>query len=196
MTRYCLPLLVLSSVIAAIFVERFFQKRPAVIYTLILVLTFTSMPYVFRNNFRRLVSNKKQTVFNTSRLEQYFRNDSSLYPPYVQAAGEVAGRQCADVGLYMGFNTWDYPLGVMLQQGLHQKVRLEHVNISDLTPQNYPSGPFRPCALISVYYSEEEILLGKEMFKKVKDFDKTAVYVRSGSGQSLGPVTPKKFSAL
>ena len=196
MTRYNLPLLVLSSAVAVFFFEKYFEKRRAVIYILIFALTLTAMPYVFRNNFRRLVSAKKQTVFNTSRIDQYFRNDSSLLSPYVEAVNEVVAMNCSEVGLYMGFNFWDYPLGMIFKEKFHKSVRLEHVYISDYTPSDYPLGPFRPCALISVFHNEEEIVLGKERFKKVKDFDKTAVYVHNPDDPIPHQVTPVKFFAL
>lgn len=194
MTRYALPLLVLGGIVVSLFLDKVSKRKPPIFYILVFILTATSMPYVFKNNLRRLVSKQKQTVFNTPRLDQYFRNDSSLLEPYSLAVEQVYAMNCHNVGLYMGFNTWDYPLWIIFSERFKNDIRLEHLNISHLTPQKYPLGPFQPCAVVSVYYREDRIdFPAGESFQKIKDFNSTAVYAPLYNEQKLTDVKPNIF---
>ena len=190
-TRYCLPLLVLSMAAVALGAELFARQR-IVIGFLILSLTVTAMPYVFQNNLRRIYSAKKETIFNASRLQQYFRNDRSLLVPYQEALDSVLSRSCDRVGLYMGFNYWDYPFWVMAGEKSHHPIRFEHVKISHFTPSVYPLGDFKPCALIAVDYNANEIILGGNVFRKTSDYGKTSVY----TPDHVTPVTPERIFVL
>ena len=136
------------------------------------------MPYVFRNNLRRIISSK-QTIFNTSRLAQYFRNDSALEVPYIQAVRYVAAARCDQVGLFMNANYWDYPFWVIFEKKGY-KVRLEHMRLSRIAPKAYPLGPFNPCAVIALNISDEELVIeGYPVFKKAQEFPSESSFVRN-----------------
>ncbi len=143
-----------------------------------------------------MIASKKQTVFNTPRVEQYFRNDRSFYEPYVSAINEIADLNCHDIGIYMDFNHWDYPLWVIAEQKLSRPFRMEHVKINQMVPEQYPLGSFSPCAIISVHYVShpQELQFGQDnIYRKIKDFGRTAVFVPDGFKHNF---VPEKFKVL
>jgi len=176
-TRYFCAHYALASVAAGIFIERFFRKKAWVVGILVLTFSLTAIPYVFRNNMRRLVSTSKQTVFNTTRMDQYFRMDSSLIPPYTSAVNAVKSMECDQIGLYMGFNRWDYPLFVLLDKAIPGGYRTEHLVIHETAPAEYPLGPFSPCAVIVVDYpGNKPLIINKVQYDMFQDFGKAKVY--------------------
>ena len=201
LTRYCLAPMILSMIVVGLWLEKLMDGPSArlkkiAVYAIVIILFATSMPYVFKNNTRRIFSNGKQTIFNTSRLEQYFRNDSSLIEPYRKAVEAALATECRDIGLYMGFNHWDYPLWIMFNEQLArgEKIRLEHLYVNQFVPKKYPLGDFQPCAIVSVYYREDRIdFKSGQYFTKVKDFGRTAFYLPEKTSPNQLPIVPNQF---
>lgn len=146
-SRLHLPLFLLwMPLVAAVFFS--FQKRRNLIIGIVVALLLsTSVPYVLRNSTRKLFSSKK-TVFSIPRLQQYFAADLTILPHYQGAVDFVRARDCDQVGLRLGDNSWEYPLEVLFKNKHQGKVRLEHVDIIGIKPLNYPLGDFHPCAII------------------------------------------------
>jgi len=175
-TRYVLPLGVLGMIVVPVAVDKILQKgKNFVLFALILTLTCTATPYVFKNNLRRLVSGHKQTVFTASRRELYFLNDLSVLEAYTQAIQQLPPG-CLQIGLYMGLFDWDYPLAVMLREELGRDVRIEHVNPAAFSPAQYPLGDFKPCAVITRAYQEDRLYVAGYEFEKIQEISKGAVY--------------------
>ncbi len=106
-----------------------------------------AMPWVFGNASRPLLG--PENIFIMDRTEQYFRVQHSLWSTYPRVAGELTNLQCRQIGLYFDGGTWEYPLWVLLQQGLGNDVRIESVNVENVSARQasqFP--PFTPCAVL------------------------------------------------
>lgn len=147
MTRYNLPLMVLwSAAIATTLSEPILARVRT--YGIIL-LVVTSQYALFYNQTRPLIGAK--SIFAVPRLEQYFRNshpDIRIEYPY--AASLLKGKRCAQVGLWVDENGYEYPLWILLSGGGGDVLRIEHIRISDQSARvSLPGGVsnFVPCGL-------------------------------------------------
>ena len=174
--RYLLATMVVSLPLVFLWIGSRFPR--ALIWFLVIALFATSVPYLFKNNLRRMVAKNKQTIFKTSRLERYFQNDVSLLLPYNKVVDDVLERGCYQVGLHVGFNSWEYPLWVIMQQKSRHDFRVEHISpdkISSRLP--YPLGNFSPCAVIALDMVEDRFSYNNQIFVKDKDFDRFSIYI-------------------
>jgi len=73
--------------------------------------------------------------------------------PYIGATQFLSNTQCSDVGLILPVDNYEYPFWVLLGEPDGRAVRIEHVNvtnISGLISNEYPFNTFRPCSVIVV----------------------------------------------
>jgi len=126
-TRIHLPLLVLwTSAIAIALSEPMFARARTYIIVLLVV---TAQYTLFYNETRPLIG--ANNIFAVPRLEQYFRNRPDLQTPYRHAATLVQDKRCAEIGLWLEGDSWEYPLWVLLQDRKIDGSRIEHVRISN-----------------------------------------------------------------
>lgn len=86
------------------------------------------------------------------RIDQYFNNLPALRDPYMGAASFLKSRKCPQIGLSVGGNDPEYLLWAALRETANYGVRLEHVNVHNVsTPRSrsYPITDFIPCAIVS-----------------------------------------------
>jgi hypothetical protein len=133
-----------------------------VVNALAVILIVTAMPWVFNNNFRPLVGEK--TIFNTSRIDQFFVDRTHLEIPYKQAVNQVQGSQCIQVGLWLGTESsvgnayWEYPFWALFNQNSTSNITIEHINVRNISAKKssiYPHNQFTPCAILSVKTKNE-----------------------------------------
>jgi hypothetical protein len=113
-----------------------------------IILIQTSLVYVLLNDFRPILGDKN--IFNTSRIEQYLKPVINDKKNYINAAKFVGKTECKNIGLSLP--TMEYPWWILLQNS-HQVVRIEHINvknISNVKSSSYPYNNFIPCAIISL----------------------------------------------
>ena len=140
-----------------------FSKLPnkkIVNFLLIIIIEF-SLFYVFFNEFRPIIGEKN--IFNTSRTEQYLRPVITQKNDYIDAVNFVKQRDCTNIGLSLP--SMEYPWWVLLKNHNNRQVRIEHVNVQNLSnvkSRVYPFSNFIPCAIISVGSSPSEELTTKE----------------------------------
>ena len=78
---------------------------------------------------------------------------SSLTEPYISSAQFVLKSQCSDIGLVLGGDDWEYPFWVLLHENDKRTIRIEHVNVANISQvksNEYPYNTFTPCAVIVV----------------------------------------------
>jgi 4-amino-4-deoxy-L-arabinose transferase-like glycosyltransferase len=112
-----------------------------------IVLFLAALPWVFLSESRPLIGS--QNIFNMDRTEQYFRTQHSLWFTYSRVASNLSGDQCKQIGLYFDGGTWEYPLWILLQQDIGKDVRIESVNVGNISAieaGRFP--PFAPCAVL------------------------------------------------
>jgi hypothetical protein len=151
-SRLELPLFVLWSPLIGMAILSFRAKWIAPAILLLLILG--AMPWVLFNQTRPILGTKN--IFNTSRDEQYFNSNDrqQLENSYSWAARYMAEDmkgQCRDIGLYLSEDDWEYPLWILLRQKIGKEVRIEAVNVENISAHQYGEFPeFTPCAVIAL----------------------------------------------
>jgi hypothetical protein len=149
-SRLHLPLFVLFSPLVAIIVVRTFP--PIVTGCIALVLLLSIQPWLFDNQFKSLLAEK--SIFNTPRIEQYFKSQSHLQDPYQAMMTELNRLNCYDIGIGSQSFWFEYPLWVLLQQQGEQKSHLYHVAVDNsssqakLTTHPLSGASPAPCAVV------------------------------------------------
>ncbi len=178
-SRLQLPMFVLFSPFIAVVLSDLPYRGFVMIFIAICVFAF-AMPYVFRNNTRRLISSKKATIFNTPRIAQYFINDTTRRTDYIEAVDYIKETTCKDIGLIIPDDYWEYPFWVLLKGGNNKINRIEHVFIKGkfLSHVNrYPLGDFNPCMVIAVGHSLDSHIVLTNGVRYYKVFSKGTVQV-------------------
>lgn len=170
-SRLHLPIFILLMPMVAVALTMSLKKSRTIILSIVVtLLVSTSTPYVLRNSTRKLFSSKP-TIFMTPRLQQYFADDDTLLPAYQSAVDWVSQKNCRDVGLRIGDNSWEYPLAVLFNRSARGSFRLEHVDVytQNSKPVDYPLGDFHPCAIIETGRAnplDKELNIGGKVFFK------------------------------
>lgn len=191
-SRFHLPVFVLFSPVIAIVLSRISNHKIADFTAVFFILL--SLPWVFFNDSRPLIKNfrasKIENIFNTSRIEQYFRNWPGLKDPYMEAVQFIKSKGCSDVGIILGEDDWEYPFFVLLQKDNTRVFRIEHVNVSNISAIKYniyPFNDFNPCAIISFKSRQKDRIVNKDTVY-VKAWSSTPV-ARPGPVVQLEPVS-------
>lgn len=147
-SRLQLPLFVLWSPFIAIVLCRI--PRHKVVTFIATILMLSSLPWVFYNKSRPLLG--KASIVNVRRFDQYFSNLPAVRDPYMGAASFLKSKKCPQIGLSVGGDDPEYLLWAALRETANYGVRLEHVNVrnvSTVKSQVYPMNDFIPCAIVS-----------------------------------------------
>ena len=114
-------------------------------------LVLVCYPWLLHNPTRPL--HGENMIFKMDRTDMYFIDQPQLKVPFTGAADFVRSQHCSDVGIQM--TDWEYPLWVVLQETVKDRVRLEHVGIDvrnnvSAGARTIPPLPdsFKPCVLI------------------------------------------------
>lgn len=171
-TRLLLPLSVLTVVIIIYVFFRLVLLRPRFIFFFILLFSITAMPYLVINNMRPLIG--KRTVGQIPRWQSYFTHMPQKVSPFFHVFNKIGNSSCQNVGLKIGWDSWEYPWQVFLKK--HKKaVRIEHINVENRSQHlPYPLGAFSPCEVISEFdfgdtWEIDGVLFTKTM-SKPKDY--------------------------
>ncbi len=143
-SRLQLPLFVLGAPFVAVALGKLPRGWPP---ALGVILVVTAIPWVLWSNSRPLVG--EHSVLFVSRATQYFRNSPTLEEGYVGAARTIAETGCGNVGLLADWNDWEYPLWVVLREQGATGVRIEHVQVDNVSGA-LPRAPFEPCAIVAL----------------------------------------------
>jgi hypothetical protein len=123
-----------------------------------------------------------RSIIATSRTEQYFVNRPLLFEPYNRSVQYLANSRCSDVGLILGGDDWEYPFWVLLREHDKRRVRLEHVNVPNISRVEYLKSPFQsftPCAVIEVSADQSnELRVGNAAYLRESFTDPVGVFVR------------------
>jgi len=152
-TRFHLPLFVLWAAAIATTLSGTVLAR-ARTYVIVL-LVVTSQFALFYNETRPLLG--ARSILTVPRLEQYFRNKPDHQAPYTYAAALVQDKGCAEIGLWLEGNTYEYPLWILLNVVGADSLRVEHVRVSNESARASLHGGvnnFVPCALVVVAAEE------------------------------------------
>jgi len=142
-SRLHLPLFVLWSPVIAVIMSTAINKWIANVIMMTLVIT--SFHWVLKNESRPLAG--RNSILNTSRIDQYFNNRPGIKESYYDCALAVSSQQCNNIGLQLGGDHWEYPLWVLIQRSSKQTPRIEHVYVGN-NSYKISLGNFKPCILL------------------------------------------------
>ena len=142
-SRLHLPLFVLWSPVIAVIMSTAINKWIANVIMMTLVIT--SFHWVLKNESRPLTG--RNSILNTSRIDQYFNNRPGIKESYYDCALAVSSQQCSNIGIQLGGDHWEYPLWVLIQRSSEQIPRIEHVYVGN-NSYKISLGNFKPCTLL------------------------------------------------
>jgi hypothetical protein len=165
-SRYHLAIFILYSPLIGIVLSRITNQKIA--NAIIVLVLLLSLPWILGNQSRPLIGTK--SIFNSSRLDQYFVNLPSIKRSYCKAASFVNSKQCRDVGLNLrpdhwnsqlelDVNTWEYPFWVLLRDAWPIP-RIEHVDVKNRSGR-LSDGKFKPCVLLRAHRDGRLSIAGK-----------------------------------
>jgi 4-amino-4-deoxy-L-arabinose transferase-like glycosyltransferase len=186
-SRLHLPLFVLwSPLISVVLLRRASYKTAPLIIILLMV---ASTVYVFRNEIRPLIGfGPNSTVLNTSRVARLLKPYTKLRDHYPGAAHVVETLRCSDVGLLIGDNDLEYPFWVLLPKTNRQRLRIEHINVTNVSAVKSAVDPFAgfsPCAVIVVDADRTSLVAEKGNYTQAWASSQELAYMQVWSS---GPV--------
>jgi len=146
---------------------------------IIIILILGAIPYLLKNQSRSIIG--EESILTTSRTKMYFSNRPLLADPYINSVEYILGSQCADIGLLMGANDWEYPIWVLLQN-YKREIRIEHINVTNISQKKTRESPFVdfiPCALIVINNNPpNEVLLNTNIYSQKLLLNPVSVYMQ------------------
>jgi len=143
-SRFHLAIFVLGSAWTAFVIEKIFSKQGVLVVGLLVLVAAT--PWFLFNHNKSLFQ-----IWDTDgnkRIKEYFSAYPSWVEPVVGLSGRLRASGCRDIGLISDEESKEYLLWVTLRWFKSPPVRMEHVNVSNVTGRlTYPLGEFNPCAL-------------------------------------------------
>lgn len=184
-SRLHISLFVLFAPFVGIVFSKLVNKKIGVYLAIILLQV--SLFWVFYNESRPIIGDNN--IFNTSRLDQYFANKRYLKEDYIDAVKLVKSQGCSKIGLSMPRDAWEYPLWVLLQQNNNQPIRIEHINVTNVSSikvKQYPYKGYSPCAIIDVeFQGGKKIVFQNSIYVKkwsgVNFAESVIVYIKQSS---------------
>jgi hypothetical protein len=126
-TRLQLPLFALS---APVFSLVFEDKNKFRKLSMFLLISYAILPLVL-NSSRPLLPisgvTSEKTVWNTPRDELVFINRQYLDTSYTYACAAVVQAKIQNLGIIIGYDSWEYPLWRYIRKNPDNKIRITHV---------------------------------------------------------------------
>jgi hypothetical protein len=186
-SRRHLPLFVLWAPLVSVVLLRRTSYKIALSLTVLLIATSTL--HVFRNEIRPLVGvGPNSTVLNTSRTDSLLLRHTGLRDHYVRMARFVETLRCSNVGLLIGDYDLEYPFWVLLPKTNGQRLRIQHINVMNVSAVNSAVNPFAgfsPCAVILVDADRTSFVVVKGNYTQAWASSQKFVYTQAWSS---GPV--------
>lgn len=181
-SRLHLPIFVLLSPVIGVALSSLFKQ--SLVKYLVIILIQTSLVFILFNQNKPVIADTN--IFNSSRFEQYFTSRNDIKKDYTNAANFVEEQKCKQIGLSLRPDAWEYPLWILLNKNTKQYLRVEHINVKNISvvkSSAYPFSNFIPCAIISVEPGQsQEISIKKGIYvrawQSVESPEPIQVFVR------------------
>ena len=132
-TRLHTTIFLLAAPLIAVVVMGFPKARRILVPGVVVLVVAYSVPYLVANPSRPLLPQAGRSVFNTSRLQQYFAVRPYLYQDYAAAMDAVRQLQVEEVGLLLDEDGWEYPLWVLAGSEASGAPHFRHVGVTNIT---------------------------------------------------------------
>lgn len=159
--RLHLPFFVLYSGFVGSILAASFRREVVVLVSI--GLLFFSSPWVTQNATRPMWA--ESNIFNTSRMEQYFKTQPDLFHLYADSATEFRSIGCQNIGLYFENISFEYPLWKLLAR-YNQDVYIQHVNIENPSAKQSKGKVNQSqdvCAVVSISVHPQKVQLAEEL---------------------------------
>ncbi len=141
--RLHLPLLVLSAAIFGLLPQVFPARYSRLAGLFLLAAT---LPVFYFNQNKPLVQD--WNIFNLPRREVMIIR-KNLVVPYIEGVNYlIEERRCAQLGLFLPDEEWEYPLWELYRAAEAGQFRIEHVAVGNRSA-SLPRRPFEPCAVFA-----------------------------------------------
>ena len=178
-SRLHLPLFILCAPFIGLIISRTRDNKIANLCMALLIVV--ALPWVFLNSSRPILG--KNSIFTTSRIEQYFINRPSLLSPYLESAQILSDLHCSDIGLVIGIKDWEYPLWILLRENTGEIVRIEHVNVTNISQWLYSGNyhdKFNKCAIFTLNPDPTDtVSIGGMVYSREWSSDSVNLYSRT-----------------
>lgn len=169
-SRLHLPFFVLISPFVGLVLAEIKKQKVAI--ALIILLLFSSLTWVFFNRYRPIIGSN--SIFQTSRTEQYFSNRPYLKNTYIQAVEFLNANKCANVGLLLGNDPWEYPFWILAQQN-EETIKFQHINVTNISAKKSVESPyqnFEPCGILAMQTKKSKLEKQQNILVKDKTYTK------------------------
>ena len=184
-SRFHLSIFVIFCAFSGVVIARSNKIVAIIICSLLLA---NSIPYVFRNNSRRIVSSKS-TIFDTSREDQYFSNYPSRAYPYKEAAKKIRSLGCKTMGLVSHGECWEYPIWALLNQENGFRFQLEQVKVGNKSKkylEKFNLVNYDPCIIVGLTgKGQPKHIVNNSTYIKTWEIDPVSIYEKDADGTLL-----------
>jgi hypothetical protein len=152
-SRLLLPMFVLGAPATGVVVRNCWTSSLATSVAIICLVA--SVPWVYGNSSRPLVVRLSKLemgmfpLWKYTRNQIYFLNRENLYVQYMRIADGLRKRSATNIGLILSGDGWEYPLWVLIKDGNPNPVRIEHINVENISREAGVSD-FNPDYLVKV----------------------------------------------
>jgi len=106
----------------------------------------------------------------------------NIKTPYIEAVNYIKSKRCSDIGVILSENCWEYPLFVFLKENNAHALRIEHVNVNNLSSTKYkipPFNDFNPYVIISTRSLQNDKIPYKDaVYVRERVFYPVCVFIR------------------
>ncbi|MEO0394608.1 MAG: glycosyltransferase family 39 protein [Cyanobacteria bacterium P01_A01_bin.137] len=159
--RLHLPIFILFAALVGTVIGNSLNRR--VVNGLTIFLVLLSFQWVFNNQIRPLTG--ENTILSNPRPAQYFTTQPTLEKIYTNAASEISGQSCANVGMVYENISFEYPYWLLLDAP-RKGFKLQHVGVvNDSEPMvsKSPYSTFEPCLIMKTASSKLDESLDSEI---------------------------------
>jgi hypothetical protein len=141
-SRLHLPLFILTTPIIGLVLEKYAMALTTKIWLLVLIVA--SIPYLFYNEARPLLS--KNSLITSNREEFYIYHGEKVMDSYNSAASMISNQGCNNIGVIMNFGDYEYVLWMLLRKYCgNRHFRLEHILVENESAlENFRLAEFEP----------------------------------------------------
>ena len=104
------------------------------------------------------LANGHRDFYNARQLPrglQYFASQPAKGDEYYSLAQLIPSTSCRQIGFYASADSWEYPLWPLLHEAGMKSIRIEHVNVQNVSKDKRITG-FRPCLIVVADRRAEE----------------------------------------
>ncbi|MEA5466307.1 ArnT family glycosyltransferase [Leptothoe sp. PORK10 BA2] len=169
--RLHLPIFILFAALVGTVMGNSLNRRVVNVLTIFLVLL--SFQWVFYNQVRPLMG--EGNIWTNPRSAQYFTTQPALERIYTNAAEEIQGQSCANVGLVYENSSFEYPYWLLLDAP-RRGFKMRHVavaNESEPMAKKSPHNQFDPCLILKTASSplatplESELTVEGKVYREI-----------------------------